>query len=149
MDLSSVASRAAEIFAGSKIEQKRQLIAFVFSNLRLKGKKLEFSLRSPFDLMVDRPDHASWLGDLDPKSTPHKSQFSAGFAPLSHIGCVPEVCPVGKGRRSRKVRPALGQGRRSDDTDDNTPMNSGPNPYQISGVGGEAEGVCGALNRRL
>ncbi len=61
----SIASRAADIFERSKIEQKRQLIAFVFSNLSLRGKKLEFSLRSPFDLMVDRPDYASWLGDLD------------------------------------------------------------------------------------
>ena len=61
--LISVASRAAEIFERSKTEQKRQLIAFVFSNLRLNGKKLDFSLRSPFDLMVNRPDYASWLGD--------------------------------------------------------------------------------------
>src|ERR1700726_3403237 len=50
--LISLASRAAEIFERSKTEQKRQLLAFVFSNLRLRGKKLEFSLRSPFDLMV-------------------------------------------------------------------------------------------------
>ena len=40
-----------------------ELISFVFSNLRLNGKKPGFSLRSPFDLMVNRPDHASWLGD--------------------------------------------------------------------------------------
>ena len=63
--LISIASRAAKIFERSNIEQKRQLIAFVFSNLRLRGKKLEFSLRPPFDLMVDRADYASWLGDLD------------------------------------------------------------------------------------
>jgi site-specific DNA recombinase len=61
--LISVASRAADIFERSKIEQKRQLIAFVFSNLKLRGKKLEFSLRSPFDLMINRRTYASWLGD--------------------------------------------------------------------------------------
>jgi hypothetical protein len=61
--LISVASRAAEIFERSNTEQKRQLIAFVFSNLRLRGKKLEFALRSPFDLMVNRRSYASWLGD--------------------------------------------------------------------------------------
>jgi hypothetical protein len=49
----------------SKIEEKRQLIAFVFSNLRMKGKKLEFSLRSPFDLMVNRRDYSGWLPFLD------------------------------------------------------------------------------------
>jgi hypothetical protein len=60
-----VASRAAEIFERSKTQQKRQLIAFVFSNLRLKGKKLEFSLRSPFDLMVNRTSYPGWLAFLD------------------------------------------------------------------------------------
>ena len=52
-----------EIFERSKTEQRRELIAFVFSNLRLRGKKLEFSLRSPFDLMVNRAIYTSWLGD--------------------------------------------------------------------------------------
>jgi hypothetical protein len=61
--LISVASRAAELFERSKTEQKRELLAFVFSSLRPRGKKLEFSLRSPFDLMVNRADHSSWLGD--------------------------------------------------------------------------------------
>jgi hypothetical protein len=55
--LISLASRAAELFERSKAEQKRQLLAFVFSNLRLRGKNLEFSLRSPFDLMVNRPSY--------------------------------------------------------------------------------------------
>ena len=63
--LISLASRAGDLFERSKTVQKRELIAFAFSNLALRGKKLEFSLRSPFDLMVDRPTHASWLGDLD------------------------------------------------------------------------------------
>jgi len=61
--LISIASRAAALFESSKIDQKRDLIAFVFSNLKLRGKKLEFSLRSPFDLMVNRESYASWLGD--------------------------------------------------------------------------------------
>ena len=60
-----MASRAAGIFERSKIDEKRQLIAFVFSNLRLRGKKLDFSLRSPFDLMVNRADYEGWLGDQD------------------------------------------------------------------------------------
>jgi hypothetical protein len=63
--LISVASRAAELFERSKTEQKRELLAFVFSNLHLRGKKLEFSLRSPFDLMVNRADHTSWLAFLN------------------------------------------------------------------------------------
>jgi hypothetical protein len=36
--LISVASRAADLFDRSKTEQRRELLAFVFSNLRLRGK---------------------------------------------------------------------------------------------------------------
>ena len=61
--LISAASRAAELFERSKTEQRRKLVSLVFSNLRLNGKKLDYTMRSPFDLMVNRPNHASWLGD--------------------------------------------------------------------------------------
>ena len=83
--LISVASRAADIFERSKTEQKRELIAFVFSNLRLKGKKLEFSLRSPFDLMVNRRDHSSWLGFLNTVRTERFDQVLAIRALLPTI----------------------------------------------------------------
>ncbi len=83
--LISVASRAADIFERSKTEQKRELIAFVFSNLRLRGKKLEYSLRSPFDLMVDRADHTSWLGFLNTVRTERFDQVLAIKALLPAI----------------------------------------------------------------
>jgi hypothetical protein len=69
--LISLALRAAELFERSKPEQKRQLLAFVFSNLRLRGKKLEFSLRSPFDLMANRASYSSWLAFLNTVRTNH------------------------------------------------------------------------------
>jgi hypothetical protein len=75
--LISVASRAAELFERSKTEQQRELLAFVFSNLHLRGKKLEFSLRSPFDLMVNRVDHASWLAFLNTVRTERFDQILA------------------------------------------------------------------------
>ena len=75
--LISVASRAADIFERSKTDQKRELIAFAFSNLSLKGKKLDFTLRSPFDLMVNRRTHASWLAFLD---TVRTEKFEATIA---------------------------------------------------------------------
>ena len=72
-----MASRAAEIFERSKTEQRRELIAFVFSNLRLKGRKLEFSLRSPFDLMVNRASYTSWLAFLNTVRTERFDQVLA------------------------------------------------------------------------
>ena len=41
------------------------MVAFAFFEPRAERKKLEFSLRSPFDPMIDRPDRAGWLGDLE------------------------------------------------------------------------------------
>jgi hypothetical protein len=75
--LISLASRAAELFEGSKPEQKRELIAFVFSNLRLRGKNLDFLLRSPFDLMVNRRDYSSWLAFLNTVRTNHFDEVLA------------------------------------------------------------------------
>ena len=63
--LISLASRAAELFERSKTEQKRQLIAFVFSKPAAQGKKARVSLRSPFDLMVNRASYSSWLAFLN------------------------------------------------------------------------------------
>jgi len=54
--LISLASRAVELFERSKAEEKEPAA---------QGKKLEFSLRSPFDLMVKRHDYSSWLAFLN------------------------------------------------------------------------------------
>jgi hypothetical protein len=75
--LISLASRAAELFERSKTEQKRQLLAFVFSNLWLRGKKLEYSMRSPFNLMVNRSGYSSWLAFLNTVRTEHFDQVLA------------------------------------------------------------------------
>jgi hypothetical protein len=104
--LISLASRAAELFERSKTEQKRQLLAFVFSNLRLRGKKLEFALRSPFDLMVNRRSYSSWLAFLNTVRTEHFDQVLA-LKPL-----LPSIPKGGVGScRSRGGERGVPQGR--------------------------------------
>ncbi len=56
---------AYELFESSKIEQKRKLINYVFSNLELDGVTLRYTLRKPFDLMVDCSTRSEWLGRED------------------------------------------------------------------------------------
>ena len=85
--LISVASKAADIFERSNFEEKRQLIAFVFSNLRLRGKKLEYSLRSPFDLMVNRADYPEWLGREE--SNLRMPESKSGALPLGDAPAEP------------------------------------------------------------
>jgi site-specific DNA recombinase len=54
----SLASRARDIFESSEVDEKRQLLNFVFQNLELKDKKLSVTLREPFKMIKD----ASLLG---------------------------------------------------------------------------------------
>lgn len=64
-NLLDIASRANELFEISKPEQKRQLVNFIFSNLKLEGKKLVFNLKMPFDQMALLSKSENWLRGLD------------------------------------------------------------------------------------
>lgn len=46
--LLDLALRAYDLFESSKVEQKRALINFTLSNLRLNGTTLEYKTRKPF-----------------------------------------------------------------------------------------------------
>jgi site-specific DNA recombinase len=65
-----IASEAYEIFTVSKNDEKHDLIEFVFSKLTLRGKKLEYTLRCPFDLMVNLSDYTDWLPGRDSNPRP-------------------------------------------------------------------------------
>jgi hypothetical protein len=68
--LPSVASKAYDLFLSANIEQKRKLINYLFSNLELKGVALQYSLKKPFDLMVNCSTYQEWLGVLNTLRTP-------------------------------------------------------------------------------
>ena len=70
--LLDVASRANELFEFSKPEQKRQLINFIFSNLKLEGKKLVFNLKMPFDQMALLSKSQNWLRGSDSNRQPSR-----------------------------------------------------------------------------
>ena len=78
--LVSLASKAYELFKSSKNEQKRQLINFMFSNLQLNGDKLEYTLRSPFHLMVNVKNYEEWLSLLNHyRTSKSKYMLIVGF----------------------------------------------------------------------
>ena len=60
-----LANKAAELFEFSKINEKRELINFLFSKLLLRGRKLEYTLRKPFDMMVNMGRCSDWLPEWD------------------------------------------------------------------------------------
>ena len=51
-----LAKRVWEIFESSKVEEKRQLLNFVFQNLKLDAKKLLVTLRELFHLFIQVKD---------------------------------------------------------------------------------------------
>ena len=66
-----LASSAEKTFKGSDINEKRKLINLVFQNLELKGQKLVYTLRPPFDAFVKTAKNGDWraLEDLNPRPT--------------------------------------------------------------------------------
>ena len=70
--LLNICSRAPELFESSKVEQKRQLINFLLSNLKLRGKTLEFELKKPFEVLINLQNcknRSEWLGIVDDVKT--------------------------------------------------------------------------------
>lgn len=61
ISLLNICSKAPELFASSKVEQKRQFINFLLSNLQLRGKKLEYKLKNPLDVLAELDYRSNWL----------------------------------------------------------------------------------------
>lgn len=59
--LLELASRAADLFARSNPDEKRTLLNYVCSNLILRGEKLEYTLRRPFDTVLTACTCSDWL----------------------------------------------------------------------------------------
>jgi len=56
----SVARRAKTIFESSEPAQKREFLNFILQNPTVNGKNLEYSLRSPFNLVLEMNHRPSW-----------------------------------------------------------------------------------------
>lgn len=54
-----LAKRAKEIYESSKVDEKRQILNFLFSNLEMRDKKAIITLREPFDKLIAVSDHSS------------------------------------------------------------------------------------------
>jgi site-specific DNA recombinase len=81
-------TNAYKLFEVSKIEEKNQLLRFVFSKLELEGRNLHYTLRKPFNVLVNLNEHPSWRrrGDSNPRySFPYTFLAGKRFQPLSHF----------------------------------------------------------------
>jgi site-specific DNA recombinase len=64
-NLLKLAQNAHKLFESAQIEQKRKLFNFVFQNSMMRGKKLELSMKTPFDTMLLCHETNNWLPGLD------------------------------------------------------------------------------------
>ncbi|MDD3289164.1 MAG: recombinase family protein [Alphaproteobacteria bacterium] len=57
-----------DLFGSSNTAEKRSLLGFVFSNLKLEGPTLRYTLRKPFDVFAKLPNNPEWrpLRDSNP-----------------------------------------------------------------------------------
>jgi len=58
--LVELAHRAYDLFKSSEVEQKRQLIKLVLSNVRIDNEKVLYDAQKPFDVIIEYADHQRW-----------------------------------------------------------------------------------------
>ena len=71
--LVDILSESATLFESSHLEQKRRIISFVFANLQMNGKKLEFTMRKPFDAIMNIKENEEWRTPQDSNLQPPDS----------------------------------------------------------------------------
>lgn len=74
--LLDVCSRAVELFdaESTKIEQKRYLLDFILSNATLDGEKLLFTLKEPFEAVINIQKTGKWYARQDSNLRPFGSK---------------------------------------------------------------------------
>lgn len=63
--LLELAQKAHQLFEVAEIDERRQLIKLVLSNLRLEGRKLRYEAIKPFKTILDFSDCQQWLAAWD------------------------------------------------------------------------------------
>lgn len=75
----SLANRASEIFESSEPEEKRQLLSFLLQNCLLNGRKLEYTLKSPFNTILEVAHDPDWYRQRDSPIGPGALRTLAPF----------------------------------------------------------------------
>ncbi len=65
-----LASGALKEFRGSGLDKKRELLNYVFQNLRMNGKNLEYTMAKPFDVIAECAKTGEWCRQQDLNSRP-------------------------------------------------------------------------------
>ena len=84
--LLAIFQHAERLFEVAEIDEKRQIIGLILSNLQLDDKKLSFNLKEPFATVLSHANGSLWLGFtilLEPIFSPNCN--------FSHAVCRPKA----------------------------------------------------------
>ncbi len=84
----ALTNRAYDLFMSSEVEERRQLIKLVLSNLRVDGENIVCDVQKPFDLILKCSDDPLWLGRKDSNLRmpgPKPGALPLGYAPIEYI----------------------------------------------------------------
>lgn len=96
--LLELASRSYELFMGSEMEQKRELISLTVQNLSLKDGNIEYVMQKPFDSILaakDRPLMGDWRGSNPRPSVPQTDALPTELQPPCFFVSTSPVSEVG------------------------------------------------------
>jgi site-specific DNA recombinase len=57
-----LANKAYDLFMSSEVQEKRQLLTLVLSNIRVDHKNIVYDVQKPFDMIIKAHDSQSWRG---------------------------------------------------------------------------------------
>lgn len=70
----SVAQRAEQIFLSSEPDEKRQFLNFLLQNPVVNRKNLYYTMKSPFNLLLNLPTHSNWGATIEAVRTIFETQ---------------------------------------------------------------------------
>lgn len=82
------------IFEGSEPMEKRAILNYLFQNPTVHAKKIEFSLRKPYDLLLELTDCPNWLRVVDEITTYFRTTSEYHYIPNLKDGIYNLVRPT-------------------------------------------------------
>ena len=58
--LLDLVSKSSELFKSSQVDQKRELLKYLLTNLELEGKTLHYEMNKPFNMMLGNTTYTDW-----------------------------------------------------------------------------------------